>query len=362
MDTRLRIAGIAGAVIVSIVILTSPSPGIQLPEPSTSLDAGNDAVAVLASDLDEPRAIAVYGPQVFVALKSGMILVLDEGVLLETPLVTLRAADAHDGGLVGIALHPDFDHRQALYAYMTYHEGGQLWNRVMEIHINGSRAEDIITILDSIPGADFSNGGAIAFGPDGKLYVGTGATSETSRLSQDADSLAGKILRINDDGTIPRDNPVPGSAIYASGLHDPVGMDWDADGRLVVADAGSTKNDEINIIEAGANYGWPDEQCSGAKHTGAVMCFDPGLGFGGIASYPGGVLARDGSLIVASLRAHGIYALDPESGSQDIVLGGLGRIRDVTVSPDGSIYAITSNTDNRGFGGPGDDRLLQVLR
>lgn len=362
MDTRIRIAGIVGAIIVSIVILTSPSPGIPLPEPSTSLNAGNDFVIVLVTDLDEPRAIATHGSQIFIAEKSGVIRLVDDGNLLDRPLVTLRAARAHDGGLVGIALHPEFDDNQLLYAYMTYHKDGKLWNRVMQIHVNGQRADDIGTIFDKIPGADFSNGGAIAFGPDGKLYVGTGATSETSRLAQDPDSLAGKILRLDDDGTIPKDNPRLGSAVYATGFHDPVGIDWDFEDRLIIADAGSTKNDEINIVEAGANYGWPDEQCLGQTYVSAVMCFDPSLGPGGITVYSGEILAPHGSLIVGSLRANGIYTLDLKENTQDAILGGLGRIRDVVSLPDGTIYAITSNTDNRGFPNSSDDLLLQVLK
>lgn len=362
MDTRIRIAGIIGAMIVSAVILLSPSPGIPLPPPSTTMNVGNEAVIVLATNLDEPRAIAIHDSRIFVAEKSGVIRLVDNGELVESPVITLRAANAHDGGLVGIAVHPEFDDNQTLYAYMTYNDGAQLWNRVMWIRINDERASDVGTILDRIPGSDFSNGGAIAFGPDGKLYVGTGATSDSLRLSQDPESLAGKILRLNDDGTIPDDNPYADSAVYATGFRDPQGIDWDSKERLVVADAGPTKNDEINIVEPGANHGWPDEQCSGQTHIDAVMCFDPGLGLGGIAVYSNDVLASRGSIIIASLRASGIYSLDLDDKSQDNIFGGLGRIRDLKVLSDGTIYAITSNTDNRGFASTGDDRLIQVVR
>lgn len=362
MDTRLRVAGIAGAIIVSGIILLSPSPGVPLPDPATTQDGGNDAVIVLATGLDEPRAITIHGTKIFVAEKSGAIRLVSGGELLERPIVRLRAANAHDGGLVGLAVHPEFAENHILYAYLTYEEDGRLWNRVMWVHSDGDRASDAGTILDRIPGSDFSNGGAIAFGPDGKLYVGTGATSDSLRLSQDPESLAGKILRINDNGTIPADNPTTGSAVYAIGFRNPQGIDWDADGNLIVADVGPTKNDEINIVSPGTNYGWPDEQCSGMMHVGSVACFDPGLGPGGIAVYSGGALAPTGSVVIASLQANGIYSLSLDDGSQDSILGGLGRMRDVVASPDGSIYAITSNTDNRGFASEGDDRLLQVVR
>ena len=362
MDKRLRIAGITAAVIMSIVILLSPSSSIPIPEPSTRLSAGSEAVIVLATNLDEPRSIAIHDSYIFVAEKSGAIRLIDNGNLLDEPIITLRAAKAHDGGLVSIITHPNFDDNQMLYAYMTYNDSGKLWNKIMWIHYDSKRATDAGILLDKIPASDFSNGGAMVFGPDGKLYVGTGATSETSRLPQDLESLAGKILRINDDGSTPEDNPTRDSLVYAIGFHDPQGMDWDLEGRLIVADAGSTKNDELDIVNVGQNYGWPDEQCSGPEHVSAIMCFDPGLGLGGIAIYLGDSLAPNGSVIVASLRTSGIYSIELDSKTQTTILVGLGRIRDVATTQDGTIYAITSNTDNRGFANLDDDRLLHVVR
>ena len=338
---------------------------MPLPEPTTTPERGSEAVAVLATGLDEPRAIAVHGSSVFIAEKSGAIRLVEDGKLLERPVIRLRAAEAHDGGLVGLAAHPEFGSSPLLYAYMTYEDGGQLWNRIMWVRVEGARASGAGTLVERIPGSDFSNGGAMAFGPDGRLYVGTGSTSDLLRLSQDQDSLAGKILRFNEDGSVPADNPTPGSAVYASGFRDPQGLDWDSGGRLIVADAGPAKNDEISIVGAGSNHGWPDRQCSAgggeAGYADPLVCFDPGIGPGGIAVYRGGALGPADRVIVASLRASGIYSLNVDNAAQESILVGLGRIRDVAESG-GAVYAITSNTDIRGFAGEGDDRLLKVVR
>ena len=362
MDRRLRIAGIAGAVAVSVVILLSPSQGVPLPPPTTTLEEGSDSVVVLASGLDEPRAIAAHAERVFVAERDGAIRVVEDGALLERPLITLRAAGSHDAGLVGLAAHAEQGSGVTLYAYVTYEEAGELWNRVMWIREDDNRASDVGTVIEQIPGSNFSNGGALAVGPDGMLYVGTGSTSDSSGLAQNADSLAGKILRVHPDGSVPDGNPVAGSPVYASGFRDVRGISWDADGRMIVADAGPTKNDELNIVEAGANHGWPEEECAGTSHTGAAACFDPALGIGGIAVYGGGALGEEGRVIVAALRAGTIHAIDLETGEQGTVLGGLGRMRDVAGGPDGALYAITSNTDSGGFADDDDDRLLEVVR
>jgi len=359
MDRRLRIAGIAGALAVSAAILLSPSQGVPLPEPTTTPEGGSGSVAVLATGLDEPRAIAVSGDAVYIAERDGAIRAVEGGSLSERALITLRAAGRHDAGLVGLAAHPDPPAGPALYAYVTYEEGGELWNRVMWIRHGDGRAVDVGTVIDGLPAAEFANGGAMAFGPDGMLYVGTGSAPGSPG---EGGPLAGKILRVDPDGSVPPDNPVAGSAVYASGFRDPRGIAWGVDGTMLVADAGPSKNDEITIVSAGAHHGWPDEVCSGGVHVGAAACFDPALGIGGIAVYAGGPLGGAGAVMAASLRAGTIHSVDVSTGEQGTVFGGLGRMRDVAAAPGGSLYAITSNTDSGGFAGGGDDRLVRVDR
>jgi glucose/arabinose dehydrogenase len=285
--------------------------------------------------------------------------------LLEEPLATLRTADVFDGGLIGIDTHPDFLNNHYLYVYYTYEEEGNLWNKILRIRESQNKLVEADTIFDKIPGSKFSNGGVIKFGPDGKLYVATGSVSDSSHLPQELESLAGKILRINDDGSIPNDNPFEKSPVFSLGHRNPQGMAWDESGTLYVTDLGPSKNDEINIIHAGKNYGWPLQECSGDGFIDAVTCYDPSIEPGGIVIYDGDKLELQGYMIMASLRSSNLYQLDiNEEGliSQKSILSGIGRIRDVNEGPDGNLYVITSNTDGKGFPDSSDDKLLRIIK
>ncbi|RNJ77115.1 MAG: PQQ-dependent sugar dehydrogenase [Nitrosopumilus sp. H8] len=362
MDKRIRIAAVIGAVIFSIMVLTSPDDLIPLPKPTQG--AGNDAVSILAEGLDKPRAIAVSGDRVFVTEKDGLIRVVQNGSLLASPLASFRPVDAFDGGLLGIALHPEFADNHKMYVFLTYMDGENLWNKLVQITESDNKLQDAQVILDGIPGSSFTNGGFVKFGPDGKLYVGTGTVSDASHLPQDPGSLAGKILRINDDGSIPDDNPFPGSPVYALGYRNPQGMTWDDQGGMYVAELGPEKNDEINLVTAGKNYGWPERECAGGPgFEETVLCYDPSIEPGGILFYTGDI-DFEFPFLMASLRASNLYQLDFEEGlaSQKPILSGAGRLRDVVQGPDGSIYVITSNTDGKGFPDGKDDKLLRIVK
>lgn len=364
MDKRLRIAGIAAAVAFSIIILTSPSEPLPLPEPHTTRSE-SDSVKVLATGLDKPRAIAFADGRIFVTEKDGAIRVVKDDLLLDEPLATLRTADVFAGGLLGIAAHPDFSDNRLLYVYYTYAQDGALWNKILQITVRDDRLADAATILDRIPGSQFSNGGVIKFGPDSKLYAGTGSVSDSLHLAQDVDSLAGKILRINPDGTIPDDNPYPGSPVYALGQRNPQGLAWDQDGVMYASDLGPSKNDEINRIIPGGNYGWPGQECHGTGHLDPLACFDPAIEPGGLEVYSGDALPIQGQLVVASLRAADLYGMDLAPGGaarEQGILDGLGRIRDVAQGPDGFLYIITSNTDGKGFPDGTDDKLVRIVK
>jgi glucose/arabinose dehydrogenase len=364
MDKKLRITGIIAALAFSIIYLTFAPGSLPIPEPLSSTPE-NNSVEILAENLDEPRSIAISDDRIFVTEKDGLIRVIQNNVLLDEPLAALRPAKIFDGGLLGIALHPDFSNNHLIYVFLTYEENGELWNKILQITESENKLIDAKTIFDKIPGSVFTNGGFLKFGPDKKLYVGTGTVSDSSHLPQNLDSLSGKILRLNDDGTIPEDNPFSNSAVYSLGHRNPQGMTWDNIGQMYMAELGPEKNDEINLIQPGKNYGWPEQQCSGnAKFENAIMCYDPSIEPGGILYYSGDKINLEADFVMASLRATNLYQLDFSEGipSQKTILSGVGRIRDVVQSQDGSLYVITSNTDGKGFPDRMDDKLLRILK
>ena len=370
MDKKFRIGGIIAAVAAAIVIMSSPGAPPPLPDPTTT-NQGNDSVEVLASNLKAPRSLTLADDRIFLTEKSGRILVFENGTLLEKPLATFRVPKIFDGGLLGIQAHPNFENNHYLYIYHTYVEDDSLWNKITRITEKDNRLVDAQTILDKIPGSQFSNGGTIKFGPDNYIYVATGSVSDSSHLPQDPNSLVGKILRLDENGLIPETNPIPNSAVYAMGFRNPQGMTWDSTGNFYMVDMGPTKSDELNLVLPGANYGWPEKECSaGANNqnktfTNPVLCYDPAIEPGGILVYQGDLLDIKGKLVMTSLRASNLYTLDlqnPSLQTLDIILSGTGRIRDVLQGPDGSLYILSSNTDGKGFPEKDDDRLLRIIQ
>jgi len=363
VDKKIQIIAVIAVVIFSVFVLTSPSDPIPLPKPITNSE--NASVIILAENLDKPRAIAISDDRIFITEKDGFIRVIQNNTLIESPLAVFRSANVFDGGLLGITLHPNFSNNHYIYVFLTYEEDGSLWNKILRITESENKLQDAEIIFDKIPGSSFTNGGFLKFGPDEKLYVGTGTISDSSHLPQDLDSLSGKILRLNDDGTIPNDNPFSDSPVYSLGHRNPQGMTWDNNGNMFVAEFGPEKNDEINLIQAGKNYGWPEQQCSGNDNfENPILCFDPSIEPGGILFYSGDKLDFESPFIMASMRAANLYQLDFEEGlsSQKSILSGIGRVRDVVQGPDGSLYVITSNTDGKGFPDRMDDKLLRIIK
>ncbi len=364
MDKKYRILAIIAAVAASILIITSPSGSIVIPKPNAS-SMGTDSVQIVATDLQKPWALTFGGEKIFFTEKIGKLRVIDNGTLVNESVAEFHVADIDDAGLLGITAHPDFVQNHQLYIYYTYKDGDKLWNKVLEITESNNKIVDAKIILDKIPGATFDNGGVIKFGPDKKLYIGTGdATDENS--SQDIKSLSGKILRLNDDGTIPKDNPYPNSPVYSLGHRNPQGLAWDDQGKLYETEEGPTKNDEINLIQKGKNYGWPTQECYGSKeYINALNCYNISIEPAGITYYGMGKIDIQNSLILATLRGNILYQLSVHNGnftSQKIILDGLGRIREVGTGPDGYLYVLTANTDGNGFPDKNDDKLLRVVK
>ena len=225
-------------------------------------------------------------------------------------------------------------------------------NRVIEVELDGDAWRETRVLIDGIPGHPLYNGGRVAFGPDGMLYVTTGWTENRAR-PQDLESLAGKILRVTPDGAVPADNPFPGSPVWSLGHRNPQGLAWDSAGRLFAAEHGQSGHDEVNLIEPGANYGWPIIQ--GDKTTDGMRT--PLTHSGSDTWAPSGLAWRGDDLLLAGLRAEGVLSVSLDGAVSTYHPTGE-RIRDVLVVGD-DVYVITTNRSPRREG-DSDDRLIRL--
>jgi quinoprotein glucose dehydrogenase len=301
---------------------------------------------------------------------------------MREPYATLEVHHSGEGGLMGLAVHYAFPQKPFIYAMHTYKNAGALYNRIIRLKDNGDKGIFDRVIIDKIPAGRFHNGGRIAFGPDGMLFITTGETFNAD-LAQDLNSLCGKILRITPDGDIPQDNPFKGSPIYSYGHRNPQGLAWDPDtGDLFESEHGPSgeyllsANDEINIIRKGGNYGWPD--AVGAP--GKKPYIDPFIVWKQTTP-PSGIhsikainslnlkviylftLGGEALIRVRLMREDNKYKalrierwfVDEDKNSR------FGRIRDVVEGPDGFLYFLTNNRDGRGRTREGDDRIYRIM-
>lgn len=213
------------------------------------------------------------------------------------------------------------------------------------------------TILDGIASASYHDGGRIAFGPDDMLYVTVGDAGDVS-AAQDRGSLSGKVLRLTPDGAVPQDNPFEGSPVYSYGHRNPQGIALDSDGTMYASEFGQNTWDELNVIEPGGNYGWPEVE----GIAGDNRFVDPVQQWAPVDASPSGIAVADGSIWIANLRGQRLreVPLDDSSSSNEHLLSAHGRLRDAVAAPDGSLWVLTNNTDGRGDSGPEDDRLLRL--
>jgi glucose/arabinose dehydrogenase len=336
----------------------TPTPS---PEPTPATDEPVDIdESVVAAGLEAPWDVAFTADgRTFVTERdSGRLLELDDaGAASEVQ--TLPIDPAGEGGLLGLTTDSD---GETLYAYYTSAED----NRVVRF-APGDEPEPILT---GIPKAQIHNGGRVAFGPDGMLYVTTGDAADPG-LSQDPDSLAGKILRVTPDGALPDDNPDPGSPVYAAGIRNSQGLAWDAGERLIIAEFGPNVDDAVLRVEAGSDQGWGAD--TAAAPAGARPFPDPiDVRQPPDASWSGAGVLRDGAipqwegdLFVTALRGERLwrYALDEDGGVaeiEELLVGEYGRLRQPVQAPDGSLWVLTSNRDGRGSPAADDDRIIRL--
>lgn len=314
------------------------------------------AAETVSTDLNYPWDIERSGDAIIIAEKGGAIVRIEGAATSRSALETTQAIlDEGGGGLLGMALAPDFTSSGRAYFYHTFRSDSGPANRVIEARFDGSAWRETAILLDGIPGHRLYNGGRVAIGPDDLLYVTTGWT-ENPQLPQDPSNLAGKVLRLNLDGSVPADNPFPGSLINSFGHRNPQGIAWNAAGELFVSEHGQSAYDEINLIKPGGNYGWPlvsgDERREGME--------TPWMHSGGETWAPSGIAVSGPDLLVAALVGRGLYIADKQAGSLSPVFTSQNRIRDVLAAGD-DIYVITSNRSPRREG-PSEDRLIRLSR
>ncbi|TDP99076.1 MULTISPECIES: PQQ-dependent sugar dehydrogenase [unclassified Leifsonia] len=315
---------------------------------------------VLETGLESPWSV--------VPLPSGSALISerDSGTIRERlPQGGLRTVGTvpgvvHTGesGLLGLAVQAESAPKY-LYAYLTTADD----NRVVRLPLSGVPGSYAIgapePVLTGIPKASNHDGGRLAFGPDGMLYVTAGDASNPGN-AQDVASLGGKILRITPEGQVPGDNPFPGSPVWSYGHRNPQGIGWDSRGTMWASEFGQNTWDELNIIRPGSNYGWPTVEGVGGdpKYT------DPVYQWPTDAASPSGLAVVGDTIFLAALRGERLWTAWPTDGAAPVTAapffeGELGRLRDVVAVGD-RLWLLTNNTDGRGSPRSGDDRLVEV--
>ena len=337
----------------------------------TPQKGASSVVEIVAQNLEVPWSIVFTSKdRMLVTERPGRVRVVENGQLRKEPLHVFRdVVSRSEIGLMGLALHPEYAKNKLLYISYGLERGGNLVVDVVRFRDAGTSLADATPIVRNLPAARFHAGCRLKFGPDGKLYITTGDSTDRE-IAQDMASLGGKILRVNDDGSVPADNPFPKSPIWTLGHRNPQGIDWDPVSGLLWETEhgpsgfdGGSGGDEVNIVERGKNYGWPVIH---HRQTKAGMV-SPLLEYSPACAPASGAFWR-GDFYFGCLRGEHLHrvVIDPKDRRKVVreekLFTDLGRIREVTAGPDGALYFSTSNRDGRGSPASADDRIFRLSR
>ncbi|VFA97265.1 PQQ-dependent sugar dehydrogenase [Nocardia cyriacigeorgica] len=363
--THVRARAIAAAVLLVCGLAacgdeTSEPPGAPPPPLATTTEASRPAGAPdlaageeVVRDIETPWGLDFLpdGAALVSERDTGRIVRVVPGAPAEQVYEVAGVVPGGEGGLLGIAASPRYAEDRYVYAYFTAASD----NRIVRFRLG----EPSQVVFDGIAKAGNHNGGRIAFGPDGMLYVGTGDAGRRA-ASQDPGSPNGKILRLTPDGGPAPGNPRPDSPVYSLGHRNVQGLAWDSAGRLFAAEFGQNDVDEINLIEPGRNYGWPEVEGTGGADRGFT---DPLVTWSTDEASPSGIAITANTLYAAALRGERLWTVPLTAtgtgAPADHFRDGYGRLRTVLVAPDGALWLTTSNTDGRGDIRAGDDRIVR---
>lgn len=312
-------------------------------------------IETVAQGLDTPWSIARSDDVFYLSERPGKIIKIDGNKKTEQQVdLDKKVSTAAEAGLLGFVLAPDFKDSKEAYAYYTYEDNGQ-FNRIVKLKLENDTWKEDEVLIDKIPSGQYHHGGRLKIGPDDKLYATTGDASDEQN-AQDKDTLGGKILRINLDGSKPKDNPISNSYVYSYGHRNPQGIVWTPDGQMYANEHGNQANDEINEINEGQNYGWPVIEGNEENDNMETPIFTSGSDD---TWAPSGIAFKDGIIYSAALRGEGIMKFDVEKDEMKKVATKYGRIRDVYIVND-DLYFVSNNTDGRGNPSQNDDKMYKV--
>jgi glucose/arabinose dehydrogenase len=336
-------------------------------------------VETFVGGLEVPWSLAFTSPtRLLVTERPGRVRVVENGRLVAKPLAVLPDIEARgENGLMGITLAPEYAASKRLYLCYAYDTSDGPRVRIARFRDEGDGFSERTVILEGIPAAQYHAGCRLRFGPDGKLYATTGDATN-GKIAQEMSNLGGKTLRLNPDGTIPADNPFPGSPVYSLGHRNSQGLDWDPVSGLQFQTEhgpsgfdGPGGGDEVNIVEAGKNYGWPlvHHRDSRPGMVSPLLEYTPAVAPSGASFCRCALLPSfQNDFFFATLRGERLIRvrLDAKdrrkiAETEELFSGVYGRLRDVVAGPDGALYVATSNRDGRGSPRSGDDRILRVV-